>query len=196
MDFGGGYVKLHNYQELIPQELFCVIGGCRDLRLFHVELHEIYVSPDVIDYAKVSQSPRLYVINFELPQHFGLEARNPRSSRRAGSQGKGPSAGCLWPEGRNPKVGTPEASGKTGPLRGLWTDQSSYPAEVRKWKFSPFFSAKVREIWLAACFSWSSAWILIVDFRVDFHSQIFFALFPSLPTPQGLKIRHKIRLLP
>ena len=35
---------------------------------------------------------------------------------------------------------------------------------------------------LAACFSWSSAWILIVDFRVDFHSQIFFALFPSLPT--------------
>ena len=24
----------------IPQELFCVIGGCRDLRLFHVELRD------------------------------------------------------------------------------------------------------------------------------------------------------------
>ena len=28
------------------QELFCVIGSCRDLKLFHVELHEIYVTPE------------------------------------------------------------------------------------------------------------------------------------------------------
>ena len=31
---------------------------------------------------------------------------------------------------------------------------------------------------LVACFTWSSAWILIVDF----HPQIFFSLFPSLAT--------------
>ena len=51
---------------MIPQNLFCVIGGCRDLRLFHVELREIYVAPEkillreffcVIDCAKLSQSP-------------------------------------------------------------------------------------------------------------------------------------------
>ena len=54
-------------KKLIPQELFCVIGDRRDLRLVHVELREIYVTPKklslgeivfVIDYAKPSQSPR------------------------------------------------------------------------------------------------------------------------------------------
>ena len=38
--------KLHNYPlNLIPQERFCVIGGRRDRRLFHVELREIFVTP-------------------------------------------------------------------------------------------------------------------------------------------------------
>ena len=32
-------------KKLIPQELFCVIGDRRDLRLVHVELREIYVTP-------------------------------------------------------------------------------------------------------------------------------------------------------
>ena len=54
-------------KKLIPQELFCVIGDRRDLRLVHDELREIYVAPKkiflrefycVIDYAKPSQSPR------------------------------------------------------------------------------------------------------------------------------------------
>ena len=31
---------------LTHQELFCVITGCRDLTLFHVELREIYVTPE------------------------------------------------------------------------------------------------------------------------------------------------------
>ena len=35
-------------KEFIPQELFCAIGGCRDLRLFHVELREIYVTLEEI----------------------------------------------------------------------------------------------------------------------------------------------------
>ena len=57
--------KYRNYQEFIPQEQFCVISGCRDLRLFHVEEREMYVTLEkitlrelfcVIDYAKVSQS--------------------------------------------------------------------------------------------------------------------------------------------
>ena len=41
-NFGGRLRQ--NYEiskKLIPQDLFCVIGGCRDLRLFHVELREI-----------------------------------------------------------------------------------------------------------------------------------------------------------
>ena len=45
--------KLRNYQELIPQELFCVIGSCRDLRLFHVELREIYVTPEKINSQRI-----------------------------------------------------------------------------------------------------------------------------------------------
>ena len=54
-------------KKLIPQEVFSVIGDRRDLRLGHVELREIYVTPKkiflreffcVIDYAKPSQSPR------------------------------------------------------------------------------------------------------------------------------------------
>ena len=65
----GGRLR-QNYvitKKLVPQELFCVIGGCKDLRLFHVELREIYVTPEkiilreffcVIDYVRVSQSPR------------------------------------------------------------------------------------------------------------------------------------------
>ena len=32
-------------KKLIPQELFCVIGDRRDLRLVHVELRDIYVTP-------------------------------------------------------------------------------------------------------------------------------------------------------
>ena len=65
---GGGYGKnCAITKKLIPQELFSVIGDSRDLRLVHVELREIYVTPKkiflreffcVIDYAKPSQSPR------------------------------------------------------------------------------------------------------------------------------------------
>ena len=49
----------------IRRELFCVIGTCRDLRLFHVELREVYTTPEkpilrelfcVIDCTKLSQS--------------------------------------------------------------------------------------------------------------------------------------------
>ena len=32
-------------KKLIPQELFCVIGDRRDLRLVHVELRGIFVTP-------------------------------------------------------------------------------------------------------------------------------------------------------
>ena len=66
--FGDGYGKICVItKKLIPQELFCVIGDRRDLRLVHVELREIYVTPKkiflrevfcVIDYEKPSQSPR------------------------------------------------------------------------------------------------------------------------------------------
>ena len=35
-------------KKLIPQELFCVFGDRRDLRLVHVELREIYVTPKKI----------------------------------------------------------------------------------------------------------------------------------------------------
>ena len=51
----------------IPQELFCVVGGCRDLRLFHVELRDIHAPPEnilfrellaAIGYEKLSHSPR------------------------------------------------------------------------------------------------------------------------------------------
>ena len=35
-------------KKLIPEELFCVIGDRRDLRLVHVELCEIYVTPQKI----------------------------------------------------------------------------------------------------------------------------------------------------
>ena len=54
-------------KKLIPQEIFCVSGDRRDLRLFHVELREIFVTPKkrflreffcVIDYVKSSQPPR------------------------------------------------------------------------------------------------------------------------------------------
>ena len=57
-----------NTKKLTPQELLCVIGGCRDPGLFHVELREIYVTPEkrmlrefycVIDYAQVSPSLRI-----------------------------------------------------------------------------------------------------------------------------------------
>ena len=51
-------------KKLIPQELFCVLSSCRDLRLFHVELRAIYVTSKkvilrelfcVIGYAELSQ---------------------------------------------------------------------------------------------------------------------------------------------
>ena len=51
-------------------------------------------------------------------------------------------------------------------------------------------------ILLVACFTWSSEWILIVDFRVDFHPRYFSPFSRLWPRSQGLKIRHKIRLLP
>ena len=35
-------------KKCIPQELFCVLSGCADLRLFHVDLREIYVTPEKI----------------------------------------------------------------------------------------------------------------------------------------------------
>ena len=35
-------------RKLIPPALFCVTCVCRDLRLFHVELREIYVTPEKI----------------------------------------------------------------------------------------------------------------------------------------------------
>ena len=35
-------------KKLIPQELFCVIGDRRDIRLVHAELREIYVTPKKI----------------------------------------------------------------------------------------------------------------------------------------------------
>ena len=44
-----GYGKItYLPKKLTPQELSCVIGGCRDLRLFHVELRKIYLTPDKI----------------------------------------------------------------------------------------------------------------------------------------------------
>ena len=54
----------------------------------------------------------------------------------------------------------------------------------RNWSRQICFQFKTQShfLRLAACFTWSSGWILIVDFRVDFHPQICFALFPSLPT--------------
>ena len=33
-------------KKAIPQKLYCVIGGCRDLKLFHVELCEVYATPE------------------------------------------------------------------------------------------------------------------------------------------------------
>ena len=30
----------------IPQEIFCVLSGCRDLRLFHAEVRHIDVTPE------------------------------------------------------------------------------------------------------------------------------------------------------
>ena len=59
--------KLHNYKEITPRELLYAIGGCIDLRLFHVELREIHVTLEkiilrklfcVIAYMKLSHSPR------------------------------------------------------------------------------------------------------------------------------------------
>ena len=81
--------KSRNYQEinsLIPQEEFGVIGDCRDLRLFHVELREIYITPReiilrelfrVIAYAKLSQSPDM-TFPKKSKQHFG---KNPLCSQ-------------------------------------------------------------------------------------------------------------------
>ena len=41
-DFGAHLRQIY----IIIQELFCAIGGCKDLRLFHVELRKIYVTPE------------------------------------------------------------------------------------------------------------------------------------------------------
>ena len=61
-------------KKFIPQALFCIIGDRRDLRLFHVELRDIYVTPKriflrdffcAIDYAKrVAITPKV------IPQDF------------------------------------------------------------------------------------------------------------------------------
>ena len=48
MRFGGGgaRAKLRNkFKKFITQERFCVIGRCRDLGIFHVELRKIYKTP-------------------------------------------------------------------------------------------------------------------------------------------------------
>ena len=49
------------------RELVCIVGGCKDLRFFHAELRDMYVTPEkrirreffcIVDYAKLSQSTR------------------------------------------------------------------------------------------------------------------------------------------
>ena len=131
---GGGYGK--NYvitKRLIPQELFCVIGGCRDLRLFHVELREIPVTPEkiilreffcVIDYAKVSQSPENNSSEMFLRKFFffwggggGVQARGSRLTFRICGWFSVPAGGSrqrLAPEGvpfNHHRLGQGSASG-------------------------------------------------------------------------------------
>ena len=44
---GAATARLRTYQEINFQDLFCVIRGCRTLKLFHVELRGMYVTPKI-----------------------------------------------------------------------------------------------------------------------------------------------------
>ena len=49
---------------------------------------------------------------------------------------------------------------------------------------------------LGTCFTWCSAWNLMVDFRVDFHPKILFALFQSLAALTRSRNQSQIRVFP
>ena len=95
-------------EKLIPQEFFCIIGGRRDHRLFHVELRDMFVTLEktiltelfcVIDHAKLWTLNALGTFSKRVPN---LPGANPLVAERASWRS---SQSCVT--GGQQPIGTP-----------------------------------------------------------------------------------------